>query len=75
MRIGLSVEPLQHLKTLVPEDVKQHAEVNNDAQLIAANLVQFIESWSSDPQFEKAVLKWYEKFQQKNKLNPFFYRK
>lgn len=75
MRIGLSVEPLQHLNTLVPEDVKQHAEVSNDAQLIAANLVQFIESWSSDPAFEKAVQRWYDKFSSKHRLNPFFYRK
>lgn len=75
MRIGLSVESLSHLNTLVPEDMKQYTTVIDDAKLIALNLVQFIQSWTNDAAFEKAVQRWVDKFEQKHKLNPFFFRK
>lgn len=75
MRIGLCIEPMNNLSTLIPEDVKQSHSIIDDAKMIAYNLIEYIQSYHSDPAFDKAVQKWYDKFIQKHKLNPFFWRK
>jgi hypothetical protein len=74
VQIGLSIESLEHLNTLRTDETKQSNEAVDDANAIANNLLQYIQSWTSDPAFERAVKQWIQKFTQKQRLAPFFYR-